>query len=398
MTFVDNHNGTATLGGTPTASGGFSISITAQNGIGTQATQAFTLTVNQAPAITSANNTTLTAGTSGSFTVTTTGYPAPSLSETGALPAGVTFADNHNGTGTLAGTPATGGVFSISISASNGVGSAATQTFTLTVNQAPAITSTNSAVYVIKVAGSFTITTAGYPIPAITESGTLPRGLKFVDNKNGTATLSGTPTVTGVSTLTFTATNGVGSPAKQTFTVTVGQAPAISSANKTSFAANTADSFTVSTSGYPTPSLSESGALPAGVTFVDNHNGNGKLSGTPTSTGVFTFSFAAANGVGSPFVQTFTLTVGTAPAITSANKATFAVSKADSFTVTTTGSPTPAITVKGTLPKGLSFVDNGNGTATLSGTPTVKATTSLTFTASNGLGTAATQAFTLTVQ
>ena len=31
--------------------------------------------------------------------------PTPSLSEIGALPGGVTFTDNHNGTATLAGTP-----------------------------------------------------------------------------------------------------------------------------------------------------------------------------------------------------------------------------------------------------------------------------------------------------
>ncbi len=37
---------------------------------GTPATQSFTLTVNQAPAITSANSTTFTVGTAGSFTVT----------------------------------------------------------------------------------------------------------------------------------------------------------------------------------------------------------------------------------------------------------------------------------------------------------------------------------------
>jgi hypothetical protein len=39
-----------------------------------------------------------------------------------------------------------------------------------------------------------------------------------------------------------------------------------------------------------------------------------------------------------------------------------------SFTVNTTGVPVPAITETGKLPKGLSFVNNGDGTATISGT------------------------------
>ena len=59
----------------------------------------------QAPAITSAGSTTFTTGTAGTFTVTTTGSPTSALSETGALPSGVTFVDNGDGTATLAGTP-----------------------------------------------------------------------------------------------------------------------------------------------------------------------------------------------------------------------------------------------------------------------------------------------------
>ena len=60
----------------------------------------------------------------------------PSLTETGTLPSGVTFKDNGNGTATLSGTPASGsgGTFSLTFSASNGVGAVANQMFTLTVN------------------------------------------------------------------------------------------------------------------------------------------------------------------------------------------------------------------------------------------------------------------------
>jgi large repetitive protein len=61
--------------------------------------------VNQAPAITSGNSVNFQTTVGGSFTVTTTGFPTPSISEAGTLPGGVTFVDNHNGTGTLSGTP-----------------------------------------------------------------------------------------------------------------------------------------------------------------------------------------------------------------------------------------------------------------------------------------------------
>jgi len=86
------------------------------------------------PAITSANHTTFPAGSAGAFIVTATGSPAPALSKAGALPAGVTFTDNGNGTATLAGTAGTIGAFNIVITAGNGVLPNATQNFTLTVN------------------------------------------------------------------------------------------------------------------------------------------------------------------------------------------------------------------------------------------------------------------------
>ena len=59
----------------------------------------------------------------------------------------------------------------------------------------------------------------------------------MVDNGDGTATLSGTPSATsgGSYPITITASNGVSPAASQSFTLTVDQASAITSANKTTF-------------------------------------------------------------------------------------------------------------------------------------------------------------------
>jgi hypothetical protein len=140
VNFVNNNNGTATLSGTPGANtgGSYPITIKASNGIAPDATQSFTLTVLQGPTITSADHTTFTEGSPGTFTVTTTGYPTgPSMSitRTGNLPTGVTFVNNNNGTATLSGTPGplTGGTYPFTIGANNGVTATVNQNFTLTV-------------------------------------------------------------------------------------------------------------------------------------------------------------------------------------------------------------------------------------------------------------------------
>jgi PKD repeat protein len=221
LSFNNLGNGTATISGTPTAASGgtYALTLTAKNSAGTT-TQSFVLTVQAGPTITSAATAAATDGSAFNFTVKTSGSPAPALSETGALPSGVTFTDNGNGTATLAGTPGLdqGGVYKLTVTAANTFGSA-TQSFTLTVDQAPAITSASSAPATHGKTFSFTFTATGYPLPTVTHTGTV-KGLTYTRGTNGTATLSGTPTTAGTYTLTITATNSVGT-ATQTFTLTV---------------------------------------------------------------------------------------------------------------------------------------------------------------------------------
>lgn len=90
-----------------------------------------------APAITSADHASFPSGVSSSFTVTTTGTPTATISVSGILPAGVTFTDNGDGTGTLSGRPSGAGSYPVTLAASNGTLPDASQTFTLTVAQVP---------------------------------------------------------------------------------------------------------------------------------------------------------------------------------------------------------------------------------------------------------------------
>jgi hypothetical protein len=181
----------------------------------------------QAPAITSANATTFTIGTLGSFTVTATGLPTPAISESGALPVGVTFTDNGNGTGTLQGTPGVGtaGTYSLTFTAHNGVGSDAVQTFTLTVNPAAApdfslsaspasqtVTQGSGTSYKVTVnpsggfAGLVNLSLTGLPSGA---TGTfVPTSVTGSGTSTLTVTTSATSTPAGTYTLTITGTSG----------------------------------------------------------------------------------------------------------------------------------------------------------------------------------------------
>jgi hypothetical protein len=227
-------------------------------------------------------------------------------------------------------------------------------------------------------------------------SGSLPEGLTFTANADGTATISGTPTTGGATTVTLTGSNN-GASVAQTLTISVTDAPAITSADSAGFRVGAGGSFTVRTSAssYPNPTLRVAG-LPVGATFIDNGDGTGTLavaSDMPATAAPVVLAVSATSSAGSD-TQQLRLAVGAAPVLTSpAGDATVVLERGEpaSYTVTSSGAPTATLSAS-TLPAGLTFTDNGDGTATLGGTPTVLHETVVTVTAANGVGSAATSA------
>jgi large repetitive protein len=226
VTFKPSANGSATIKGTPAADTGgtYPLTIDASNGIGSDSTQDFVLTVNQGPVFNSAPGTTVTVGTSFDFQISASGSPAPNITETGTLPSGVSFEPGLPGSASITGSAAahTGGTYTVTLKAKGSAGTT-TQSFVLTVDQAPAITSAASAHATIGAAFSFKVKSTGFPTPSLSESGSLPAGVSFTAKSNGTATIAGTPAPgsDGTYDITITAQNGVGSPAAQLFVLTV---------------------------------------------------------------------------------------------------------------------------------------------------------------------------------
>jgi len=231
--------------------------------------------------------------------------------------------------------------------------------------------------------------------------GDLPEGITFMDNHDGTATIDGIPSdastggcggsepegdpeggdVCGGFAFALTATNAYGSYV-QALGMDVNTSPTILSEPTTTFYVGAASSYTIYGTGLPTPiffTWNEAALEAAGVQLVDNENGTASLIGTPPAPGTYTFLLEATTGRLPDAQQLFTLQVESGPSppkITSLDTATWEVIGApfapDPFAVASIGSPTPElsiVTAEGQtgLPPGVTFIDNGDSTATFGG-------------------------------
>jgi len=165
---------------------------------------------------------------------------------------------------------------------------------------------------------SFTVGATGSPTPTLIEHGLLPTGLTFASIGNGTATISGTATgrKQGNYAVTITATNALGHTT-QMFTLSVKKPvkPKFVASTKLVVAVGIPFSATIEATGWPYPSVRESGGLPQGVLFTGVLSRAGVISGLPAAgtEGTYRVQLIASSGVGSPRAKTFVLVVRAAP-------------------------------------------------------------------------------------
>ena len=378
------------ISGTPTKQGVFTFTLRASNYYGEDSKE-FTLTVMEGMKPTITTGATLKNATykaSYSLTLQATGS-APitwKLVSSTTLPEGLKLSKS---TGKISGTPTQEGTFKFKIRATNSAGYV-NKTFTLTIGKKPSIsTSTlpngiNGTTYTqtIKASGTKDITWSKV-------SGTIPTGLSL---KKSSGKITGTPTKDGTFTFKLRATNDYGQ-ADKTFTITIGTKPKISTgADLTTGIKDTAYSVTLKSKGTTPLTWSKvSGTIPSGLSLKKS---SGKITGTPTKSGTFTFKVRAKNDFGQ-YDKQFTLIIGEKPSISTGATLT-AGTKGKKYSVTLKASGTTPIkwTLKsGTLPDGLTLKKT---TGKITGTPTKNGTFKFKLKATNDYG-YATKSFTLKV-
>jgi phage-related protein len=393
--FADNGNGTGTFNWTPnyTQAGSYQVVFRASDGsaIDSEIVSINVLEAgNQAPVIASIGPRSTTEGSALIFTVTATDPDGttPSLSNT-TLPSGASYVDNGNGTGSFNWTPTylQSGSYNVSFYATDGI-LRDTELVTITVidagNQLPILAGIGARSTTENVNLSFSVSASDAEgVTPTLSTGTLPNGANFIDNHNGTGQFNWTPLYNqaGSYNVIFYAVDDSLARDSEIVAIMVNdggnQTPilaAIGNRNTTE-AINLTFAISAADPDSTIPTFSTS-TLPSGATFINNGNGTGRFSWTPTyiQAGSYPVTFRASDGVAVDS-ETITITVADAGnqfpvlAAIGAKSTTENINLGFGVSASDPDGTIPSFTTS-TLPTGATFIDNGNATGTFSWTPT----------------------------
>ncbi|MEZ4945872.1 MAG: putative Ig domain-containing protein [Cyclobacteriaceae bacterium] len=434
LTLVDNNNGTASLSGSPTNAnlGSNPVTIRVTDFSGAATNQSFTINVdnaNDAPFFTSVAITSATEDQLYSYSITTSDPDVLDTREITSLskPDWLTLDDNGDGTGSLSGIPTNDnvGTFTIVLNVKDAgrrctdrIGANVNQNFTLTVsntNDPPFFTSTAIPVAVQNITYSYSVTTSD-PDQGDTRTLTapvLPAWLSFTPSGNGNGTLVGTPTNgdLGSHQVKLNIEDASGTSVEQVFTINVDNANDPPSFTSTPVIAVNEDdlySYSISTTDPDVGDVKFITALskPAWLTLIDNEDGTAVLSGTPRNAdvGVSNVVLNVEDGIGANVNQNFSITVtntNDAPAFTSVPVTGSIQDVQYSYSIFASDPDVGDVIVitATTKPAWLTLTDNGNGMATLQGTPTNAnlGANGVTLRVTDVSGASVTQAFTINV-
>ncbi|NEQ69194.1 MAG: hypothetical protein F6K21_27650 [Symploca sp. SIO2D2] len=212
---VSANSSTGVISGTPTESGTFAVTVSANNAVGTGGETTHTITISPAgdlPEISS--SATLDGDADELITYQIVANNDPLEYSASNLPLGVSI---NTETGFISGTPTIENTYIVTLRARNEFGWSEDFTLTITIGDLPQISNTLTLELTADVEmDEFTVTASNNPTTFSVNP--LPTGLSF---DSSTKKITGTPTTPGTTNVTIYAINGIGQGPSETLVITV---------------------------------------------------------------------------------------------------------------------------------------------------------------------------------
>ena len=286
----------------------------------------------------------------------------------GAAQAAQTFTGTATTESVTGLSPGTSYTFQVAAVNAAGTGPASAASVAVTPNAGPALTFAAPPAGEVSIAYRDALTATGGTgtLTWSVSAGTLPPGLTL---GSSTGVLSGTPTAGGSYSVTVAVTDTTGQSATAAVTLVIAAIPSLSVPSPPSGQAGMAysDPLTVTGGTGPFTWSVVSGSLPAGVTLG---TASGTLSGTPTTTGLSSFTIQVTDADGLSATQSLNITIAIGPLVIAASADTTTATQGGTvhYTITITNTAVTAYSgVTFTVPLADVLDDatyNGNATAT----------------------------------
>lgn len=295
---------TGLLSGTPTTAGTSSFTVKVTDKAGLSDSKATSITIIAGPSLTFGPPPNGWTNTVYLDTLTATGGTTPYTwaLTSGSLPSGIVLTTD----GSLSGTPTVTGTFTFTVRVTDSLGQSASKSTSLTISAGVTASTPTVPPAAVNSPFSLQLTATGGTTPYTwsLNAGTLPAGITL----SPAGLLSGTPTT--ASSLTFTvnvidANNGVSTIS---ITITVNSALTITFTTPSAGTVSVPYSFTLTGGGGTAPYTWSvtSGGLPPGLSLVAS---TGVISGTPTTSGTFSFIVKLADSASHTTTKSTSITI-----------------------------------------------------------------------------------------
>jgi hypothetical protein len=391
-------SGSGAITGEPTSTGTVSFTVVVTDTLGESISKALSITINSQPTLPTAmlpawdvsfsSYKATVSGTGGTGTLTysvESGY---------SLPPGLSISS----AGAITGTPTQTGTFNFNLQVTDSVGGVGTQSYSIVINSAPAISTSSLPNWDKGLAYSQTVQAGGgtgtlkYSIKSGT---TLPAGLSI---NSSTGAITGTPTTATTYNFTVVVTDSVGATTSQAYTVVINADPAISTTSLPAWDVNVSGySGSIAVTGGTgalTYSLKSGTSLPAGLSLSSS---TGQITGEPTATGTVSFTVIVTDSLNETVSKALSIAVNAQPTLPTATLPTWDLNyvnyKATLAATGGTGTYSYSLQSGSSLPPGLSLSSAG----AITGTPTQTGNVSFTVVVTDGVGGTGTQSYSIDI-